>query len=86
MTLEAASNHHFVSAFTRAHQSETSSILSVCLTLKYQEAYAWHVCMTHNLVKIYIDADEFVEERSVPTGRVAINCRTNLNRYVAEKK
>ena len=35
--------------------------------------------------KGYIDAEEFVEGRSAQTGRVAINCRINVNRYVAEK-
>ena len=32
-----------------------------------------------------IDAEEFVEGRPDQTGRVAINCRTNVNRYMAEK-
>ena len=34
--------------------------------------------------KKHIDAEEFVEGKSVQTGRVAINYRTNVNRYVAE--
>ena len=35
--------------------------------------------------KGYIDAEEFVEGRSIQTGRVAINYRINVNRYVVKK-
>ena len=35
--------------------------------------------------KGYVDAERFVEGRSVQRGRVAINCRMNVKRYVAEK-
>ena len=42
--------------------------------------------MTHNLdQKGYIDAERCVARRSPRTGRLSINCRVNVNRYVAEK-
>ena len=40
---------------------------------------------SQSVQKKYIDTEELVEGRSVQAGRVAINCRTNVNRYMAEK-
>ena len=42
--------------------------------------------MTHNLdQKGYIDGEGCVARRSPRMGRVSINCRVSVNRYVAEK-
>ena len=43
--------HHLVQTSIPTHQYKRSSILSVRVTPRWQEASAWHACMIHGLAK-----------------------------------